>query len=77
MLAYCTDYGTPCPAYKTPLEFVEEKPDALEGFEDNADYIARMFTYSEYSGEKISNDEIPQLKKFWSALRQHAQLSDV
>jgi len=77
MLAYCTDYGTPCPAYKTPFEFVEEKPDALEGFEDNADYIARMFTYSEYSGEKISNDEIPQLKKFWSALRQHAQLSDV
>jgi len=77
MLAYCADYGTPCPVYKTPFEFVEEKPDALEGFEDNAEYIARMFTFSEYSGEKVSDDEIPRLKKFWSELRQHAQLSDV
>lgn len=76
MLAWCNDYGTPCPSDKTPFEFVESKPDALEGFEESALYIARLFTYSEYSGEKVGDEETPALKKFWSSLRRHARLSD-
>lgn len=71
-LAFCTDYGNPCEADKTPLEFVSGKPEAIEGFEDSALYIADLFSFSEYSGEKVPDGEIPKLKKFWSDLQKHA-----
>jgi len=76
MLAWCYDYGSPCPADKTPFEFVKSKPDALDGFEEHALYIARLFTFSEYSGEKVGDEEIPSLKKFWTSLCALTRISD-
>jgi len=72
LLAFCADFGNPCEADKTPFEFVEKKPEALEGFEESALYIADIFTFSEYSGKHVSPEEIPRLKKFWADLQRHA-----
>lgn len=73
LLAFCADFGTPCEADITPFEFVESKPNALEGFEDNAQYIAGLFIFSEFSGDKVSPEELPKLRKFWSALQNHVK----
>jgi hypothetical protein len=73
LLAFCADYGTPCEADVTPFEFVESKPDALEGFDDNARYIAGLFIFSEFSGDKVSSEDLPGLQKFWAALQSHVK----
>lgn len=73
LLAFCADFGTPCEADVTPFEFVESKPLSLEGFEDNAQYIAGLFIFSEFSGEAVSPEELPKLQKFWSALQSHVK----
>ncbi|MBN1899709.1 DUF4129 domain-containing protein [Candidatus Sumerlaeota bacterium] len=73
LLAFCADFGAPCEADVTPFEFVESKPEALEGFEDDAQYMARLFTFSEFSGEPVPSDELPRLQKFWAALQNHVK----
>ena len=72
MIAFCQDFGNPCDKDQTPFEFVESEPAALEGFEESAEYIAGQFSFSEYSGEKVPDEEIPRLKKFWRDLQNHA-----
>ena len=72
MVAYCNDSGVPCPPESTPAEFVQSRPDALEGFEDSADFIADLFTFSEFSGQPISDTCFPGLRQFWTDLQRHA-----
>ena len=72
-LAFCADAGDPCPAWMTPYEFIESEPDAIEGFEERARFIARLFTFSEFSNDNVSPEDIDRLKEFWSELNRHAR----
>ena len=69
MLDFCAEFGTPCRADQTPLEFADSEPEALGGFEDSARYIADLLTFSEFSGQPIGEDERPRLRIFWSDLQ--------
>jgi len=71
-LAYCADAGAPCPPDLTPLEFVEQNPAPLAGFERNAMFIADLVSYSEFSGQPIPAETLPRLREYWSALARHA-----
>jgi len=71
-LALCTDFGTPCPPDRTPFEFVADKPQALEGFEESARFISQLFTFSEFSGQTVPDSSLAALKTFWMDLQKHA-----
>lgn len=75
MLAFCGDFGTPCTADQTPLEYVSTSPAALDGFEDSARFIAETLTYSEFSGQPVPDTTIPALRKFWEDLNKHVNQS--
>lgn len=72
VVAFCADAGSPCPPEQTPGEFVKSRPEALNGFEEQARFIADLFTFSEYSGRAIPEEIFPELKSFWTALEKHA-----
>ncbi len=71
MTSFSSSYGFPCMPDQTPYEFIGAKPPTLKGFENNADFIAKQFVYSEFSGKSLSESEIFILKKFWSDLQNH------
>lgn len=71
-LAFCADFGTPCPPEQTPLEFVETQPAAFAKFEEPARFIAQLFTYSEFSGQPVSESSMAELRAYWQNLKTHA-----
>lgn len=71
--ALCADCGSPCGPEMTPREFLASRPAGLQGFEDQAEYIARLFSFSEFSGEPVPETELPSLRKFWEDLQAHAR----
>lgn len=73
LVAFCADAGSPCDPDQTPKEFVESKPAALEGFEQHAEFIAGLFTYSEFSGQPIPEDIVPHLQTFWNEMERHVR----
>ena len=57
----------------TPREFVRSRPEPLEGFEESANFIAELLSYSEFSGEPVPDSKIPELKEFWTDLTRRAR----
>ena len=73
LIAFCADAGVPRPAHMTPLEFVASRPAPLEGLEPRAEWLARLVSQADCSGEPIPADRIPELEAFWRELRKHAK----
>lgn len=71
-IAMCADGGAPCPPEQTPREFVAARPEPLKGFEEPADFIARLYTYSEFSGQEVSPSALEEVKAFWNKMQSHA-----
>ena len=69
LLAWCADQGDVCPPSRTPLEFVESGPESLTGFEKTSAWLAELFTYCEFSGRDLPDDEAPRLERFWHDLQ--------
>ena len=71
-LAACAEGGSPCPPHRTPKEFVRADPAPLEGFEQQAQWIADLYTFSEFSNQPVDEGVRPQLRMFWEDLERHA-----
>lgn len=71
-LAFCHDAGEPCSPDLTPLEFIESAPEALRGFEERARFIARVFTFSEFSSQPVPEASPAELQRVWQDLQRHA-----
>ncbi len=71
-VAFCADAGAACPPDQTPREFVDSAPEPLVGFEPQARFISDMISYSEFSGQSVSEERFPELQRFWNELKRHA-----
>ena len=72
-LAFCADFGTPCPPEQTPIEFVEAKPAAFDKFEDHARFIAQTFHLQRILRPGPSPDsDLLELRMYWDNLKAHA-----
>jgi hypothetical protein len=71
-LAFCADRGAACPPDATPREFVDAGPEPLSGMLDQARWLADLFCFSEFSGQRIDTASRSRLKEYWTALQRQA-----
>lgn len=71
-LAMCADRGVAPPKGATPREFVQSRPEPLEGMEDRALWLAELLYYSEFSGRAVPDGEKSNLEAYWRQLQGRA-----